>query len=181
MIFEATPDNLRLLVRTAGCLQKEQLLRFFSDTDDTLNVEYYIRELVAQRIMDYDEGKDRVSWHTAPKIKEPAVHARIWTFWVPVSFRSKAIKDIILLPYPSQFLFITHGNDVYDVSFCSGTTDAMLMERNRRATLCEGIDDEVNHIAVVNSEGIGRQLGAYGFDSYCVLDRNFKPQYYTWR
>ena len=180
MLYEATPDNLRLVVRTAGALAREQLLRFFSDTDDTLNVEYYIKELVAQRIFDYDQGKDIVSWHTAPQAAPSLVSSRIQAFWIIVSFRSKYIKEIVLLPYPSQFLFITHGNDVYDISFCSGTTDAMLVKRAREATLCEGLPDEVNHIALVSSEKVGQQLGAYGFDSFCVLDQDHKPQYRTW-
>ena len=180
MLYEATPDNLRLVVRTAGTLLRDQLLRFFSDTDDSLNVEYYIKELAAQRIFDYDDGKETVSWHTASRVTEAVAQARIQAFWIIASFRSRAVKEIVLLPYPSQFLFLTHTNDVYDISCCTGTTDAMLVKRARQATICEGVEDEVNHIALVTSERVGRQLGAYGFDSYCVLDGNCKPQYRTW-
>ena len=180
MLYEATPDNLRLVVRTAGTLLREQICRFFSDTDDSLNVEYYIKELTAQRIFDFEEEKDTVSWHTAPRVNETSVQARIQAFWIIASFRSRAVKEIVLLPYPSQFLFLTHTNDVYDISVCTGTTDAMLVKRMRQATVCDGVEDEVNHIALVSSDRVGRQLGAYGFDSYCTLDGNRKPQYRTW-
>ena len=103
MLYEATPDNLRLVVRTAGTLLREQICRFFSDTDDSLNVEYYIKELTAQRIFDFEEEKDTVSWHTAPRANEASVQARIQAFWIIASFRSRAVKEIVLLPYPSQF------------------------------------------------------------------------------
>ena len=180
MLYEATPNNLRLAVRTAGYLAREQLIRFFSDTDDALNVEYYIREFVAERILDYDEKVDVLSWHSGPKVGAADIANRIKAFWIITSFRSKAVKEILLLPYPSQFIFITSDNAVYDISVCSSTMEAMLVERNRKMTLCEGVEDEVNHIAIVNSERLGEQLGAYGFDSYCTLDREHRPHYCTW-
>ena len=91
MLYEATPDNLRLVVRTAGTLLRDQLLRFFSDTDDSLNVEYYIKELAAQRIFDYDDGKETVSWHTASRVTEAVAQAHTVEHR-SVQFRIKTIS-----------------------------------------------------------------------------------------
>lgn len=180
MLYEATPDNLRFIVRAVGTLKKEQILRFFSDTVDSMNLEYYIKELTDSRIFDYDETRELVSWHTRTRFIDAIVEARIKAFWIITSFRSNAIKEIDLLPYPSQFQFITHNNGVYDITVVNMPQDAMLAQSARNRTLYEGVEDEVNHIALVSNERLGLALGPYGFDSFCTLDKDMKPQYGTW-
>ena len=42
----------------------------------------------------------------------------------------------------------------------------------------KGIPDDVNHIAIVRNESLGREVLKYGFDSFCILDEDKEPIYY---
>lgn len=180
MLYEATPENLRSLVRTANTLEREQVIRFFSDAVDGFNVPYYINQAIAKRVFDYDEAKDTIRWHTAPKITDSEIKNRIRAFWIIASFRSRNVREINLMPYPSQFLFITHENEVYDLTVCYSKMDANLAARNRKLYQFEGVEDEVNHIAIVPNEVVGKDIAPFGFDSFCVYDQDHVPRYSTW-
>ena len=108
MLHEQTPVNLAKLVREVGVVKREQLVRFFSDAEPDHIINYYIRIMTGNRLFKYDEATDIVRWHNTPKVILEEENNRIAAFWIPVSFRSKNVKEIMVLPYPFQFLFITH-------------------------------------------------------------------------
>lgn len=180
MLYESTLDNILALVHATGYIQKEQLLRFFSDVKDSINVEYYLAQLVKNRLMDCDERTNIISWHGIRKIRSSEVQRRIQSLWILVSFRSMNVRDITLLPYPAQYMFVTHANDVYDVTTISSREEAAVAQKKMRLGQIEGVEDDVNHIAIVDNEALGQELGPYGFDSYCLLDLAHRPRYGTW-
>lgn len=180
MLYESTPDNMTALVRTVGYISKEQMLRFFRDVDDPVRNDYFIKQLWKNRLFDIDDAKGIISWHMGPKINEREIKRRIRAFWVIASFKSKNIRDVILLSYPFQFMFVTHNNEVYDIAVLSSKEEATVAQRKLSMWRVEGVEDDVNHIAIVGTEAFGKTLEPYGFDSYCVLDRSYKPKYGTW-
>lgn len=181
MLYESTPNNMIAMVRSVGYVGRDQLVRFFSDVADSVRIEYYIKQLGKSRLFDIDEAKNIISWHMGPKINEREIKRRIRAFWVIASsFRSEGIRDVTLLPYPSQFMFVTHKNEVYDLTVLSSKEEATVAQRKHSMWKIDGVEDDVNHIVIVDSEALGKSLDAYGFDSYCVLDRSYKPKYGTW-
>lgn len=180
MIYESTPHNIIGLLSSVECASRDQLVKFFSDASDAPNVEYYLEQLTKNRILNYDEAKKRYSLHNGPMLKEPVIQNRIKAFWVIAAIMSNGITDVSLMPYPSQFMFITVENEVYDLTVCASKTDALVAAKKLRMWQLEGVEDEVNHVLIVDSEDMGRELGEYGFDFYCVIDRNHKPRYFTW-
>lgn len=180
MLYELTSDNIIALVRAVGYINREQLLRFFSDATDPSVTDYYIDQLCKTRMFDYDENKNIVSWHMACPISDNEIKRRVRALWVVASFKSKNIRDITLLSYPLQFMFVTHEEDVYDLAVLSSKEEAAVAQRKLRGLRIEGVEDDINHIAIVDTETLGKSLGNYGFDSYCVLDRSYKPKYGTW-
>ena len=63
MRYVETPANLRELLHICGSLKVDQIYRFFSDTVDSGNLEYYIQSLIDYNLADFDEGKGILSWH----------------------------------------------------------------------------------------------------------------------
>ncbi len=181
MIYEATIDNLVMLLKTVGELNRDQLLRFFRNAHDSRNVDFYITQLCKDRVLDYDEARNRVRFHKAPKIKDVEISKRIQAFWIIASFGSENVREVALLEYPSQFIFITHDNEVYDLTVCLTRSDAQMAVRYRKSCMIEGMPDDINHIAIVNTIEEGEALSAYGFDSYCILDSTKAPHYYEWK
>ncbi len=181
MIYESTPRNIYKFMRNVGVARKEQILRFFSDERDAVRLEYYLEQMIKNRMLDYDERTEVFSWHRMVKVVEQEVKLRLKALWVVVAFKSSRVREIVLLNYPFQFLIITHDNLVYDISCCYETIDATLAMRTYNLNRIDGIEDEINHIAIVDSEELGNKIGTLGFfDSYCILDKNHKPKYSTW-
>lgn len=180
MIYESTINNLIVLVRSIGALSIDQIEYFFRDAADKDNIPYYINQLAKSRVFDVDEQEGIVMSHGQTHMKDYEKKKRIHAFWVVAEFGSENVREIIPLAYPSQILFITTDNEVYDLTVCLVASDAQLAYRDRKTSVPDGVIDLVNHIAIVASRQEGEALSAYEFDSFCVLDVNKKPQYYTW-
>ena len=181
MLYESTPNNIAAFMHAVGVAKKQQILKFFSDVPDAVQIEYMLDQLVKDRLLDYNESTEIYNWHTMAKINDSDKRLRILALWVIASFRSNQVREISLLLYPSQFLFVTHDNEVYDITVCHTKSEAALAARKLRMSRIEGVEDDINHIAVVNSDALGVEIGAYGiFDSYCILDKAHKPRYGTW-
>lgn len=180
MIYESTVDNLVMLVRSIGEVRRDQLLRFFRDADDADSVDYYVTQLAKERVLDINTRKNHVKFHSSPAIKDAEIVKRITAFWVVADFGSNNIREVVTMEYPSQILFVTSSNDVYDLTVCSTRMDAQLALRARKLSLPEGIEDVINHIAIVSTQKEGEALAPYQFDSFCLLDADKIPGYYTW-
>ena len=180
MIYESTIDNLLMLIRSSGEIKMEQVLHFFRDAVDKQKIPYYIDQLRLSRMLDVDEASGTVGPHTNIKLKSEEVRMRIRAFWVIASFGSANIREITTLGYPSQFLFISDDNEAYDITFCNSKLEAQLAKREWQLSVPKGEIDYVNHIALVSDERVGELLEPYGFTSYCVLEQEHRPRYYTW-
>lgn len=165
------------IIRNVGTVKPEQLRRFFSDAEDAHYIEHYLNNFISERKIDYNKIKDEVSWHNGAKLTAVQAKNYMKAFWVIVPFRSGYIRDILPMKGVTQFIFITTDNSVYDVANIFSIQEAQYAYIEREKTLFHDMEDEVNHIAIVDSAELGDQLAAYNFDSYCILDKNYKPQY----
>lgn len=178
MMYEATAHNLLILVRTMGQVRKEQIEKFFADADDRDILDYYLETYKAQRVFDIDEKTGIVSWHRLPAFYDKNVLARRMTaFWAVANMGYKQVRDLLLLPYPTELLVITHDNDVFDFTVCSSKMDASLANRVRSMSAVEGVEDEVTHVAIVRDTELIPQLAQFGFDVACTYDHNHDAQY----
>ena len=180
MLYEQTIDNLTALIRELGVVKHQQLLNFFSDSVTVKELNYYLQMLMRYHMILYDKQTKIIQWHCAPKRRQEEQDRRIESFWIPVSFQSKNIKEIISLAYPFQLLFITHEDEIYDVASCNDTGTAQICKLRMAMASQEGLEDEVNHILLTNNEETGKKLCGYGFDSFCVLDEKKRPCYFEW-
>lgn len=187
MIYDATVDNLQMLMRACIVLERNQIYRFFSAKHDQSRIDFFLDFLIRERVLDADETKKNRIWlhrqaRPISRPKEAQIAARIKAFWVIASFGCDNIADIALLDYPAQFMFITSNNDIYDLTVCDNARVASVAAHKRAlySLRDEHYEDDVNHIAIVNDRETGLEIADYGFDSFCVLDGNKVPRYEQW-
>lgn len=180
MIFKSTKLNMITLLRAVGYMKTEQIMRFFSDADDAQNIPFYIKQQVDEKNFLYDKSRDILQFRRAEPIKSDVVLKRIRALWVLSAFGSSDVRQVFLIPYPGEYMFITSDDRCYDVICVDNNTIAQLAMYNRTKFLPKDMPDEVNHIAVVGNADFGRRLDAYQFDSYCTLDGEHNPQYFVW-
>ena len=161
-----------------GVLQREQLLRFFSDENDPGSVSRLLKKLENYSFIRYDSEADRYAYNSAD-LKVDEIRRRvIRAFWVVAQCGSREVLQLFQLDYPSQIMFITAGNIPYEITVCYSENDAMLTERTRRLHAVSGERDCVNHVAVVPDRELGERLGKYGFDCWCTLDPESRIPHY---
>lgn len=178
----STRQNIQDILKKMGTLDVEQIERFFRNAPDAQNVLYYIKEMVAMRLCEYDATQDRVTWHTAPAMKPEAIARRILAFWVVAYFGFENIREVLPLHYPSQIFFITQDNKCYDLTVCTSEVEAKHAVIVRDTLKKKDDEDEVNHIAIVLNKEAGSKLMRVTndrFDSFCVYDAQKMPTYYS--
>ncbi len=188
MEFESTIMCMQDIINNMCTLGVDQLKWFFRNANDAFNLDYYIQTLISSPLYDFNKVKNRISYHLAPKYKDNVIDRYILAFWVVAYFGYEAVREVQLLKYPSQILFITEDddefqegeskNEVYDVTVCTTEMEASVAYQNRQLYAIDGVKDEVNHIAMVTNHDIGKAVMKYGFDCYCMLDADKIPQWY---
>ena len=187
MIYERAYDNIRLTISTARSIKKSQLVRFFQNQCSEKQIDYYLENLSNSNFIKYDPKSDIISWVGGVPVKDDILRPRRTAFWTIAAIGSENIREFCVRGFPSQFLFITTENNVYDVTVVNSKPIAMLarMEWNR-SLICNGNEkgehgDLVNHIALIPKEYVKDldffNLEEYGFDTYCVLDSDNMPMY----
>lgn len=179
MIYKTTQNCIQETVRSLGTISVEQLVRLFRSAPDADNVEYYLKELIGMSVFEYSRANNWVRYHGAPGLKEDFERRRVMAFWIVADFGYDNVREVIPLQYPAQLLFITEDNDVFDITVCVSEKEAVIAAATWSLTKIEGVEDEVNHIALVRDPEVGKAVLKYGFDSYCILDEDKKPQYFT--
>lgn len=181
MLYENTLANMDYLVEQLGYVTKKQLIAFFSDEGKPDILSYYIDDKIRKRDYDYDEKTDIIHDHKLFCIKDDEIKRRIKAFYVVQPFRSRGIQEIALAPYPSQIFFISSDNECYDVTVVGDVYVAQIYAQTSRKHVCEGVEDVVNHVALIPKVSFKEELkkANYGFDCYCVLDANKNPRYYA--
>ncbi len=169
MMYEYTQYNLISLMQSVGTLEREQLVRFFSDEMSQARIGKMLEKLVLANYLKYDPATEQYTYHAAPEIKKDIVDRKILAFWPLASWGSNSLLQIYPLDYPSQFMAITPDNIVYDITVCRSTNEAQIAKTVRDLHAVKGVADDINHMAVVTSASIGEQLRPYGFDMYCTI------------
>ena len=180
MLYERTQLNILSLFRTVGYARPDQLIRFFSDAPDAKSVEFYIKQLLSSQYLVLGNQGNILKYRKAPNITHSAIVNRLNALWVLASFDSSEVRQVYLMPYPTELAFITNDNLAYDVTCCDSTTVAQMAMTKREQSLPAGVTDDINHIVIVPNAQIGESLSPYGFDSYCIFDSNKMPHYHTW-
>ena len=85
-----------------------------------------------------------------------------------------------MLPYPTEYLFITTENVVYDITVVENRSIAYAARSQWRERNVGGVEDETIHIAVCFNEEMAEEIAEYEFDSFCILDDDHRPIYGTW-
>ena len=179
MEYTSTRNCLDTILRTMGTLEVAQIERFFRNAPDIQNLKLYINRFVGYHIFDYNDARGRLTYHNFPGTVDDTINRRITAFWIPVSFGYDNVREITLLSYPSQIMMISEDNDCYDITVCRDEKEARNAVRMRKRLEVTGMPDDVNHIAIVKSEALGRKILPYGFDSFCILDDDKVPTYYN--
>lgn len=178
MIYEFTEHNLISLMQNVGTLDRDQLIRFFSDEMSETRIKKMLDKMVLQNFLKFDLKSNRYTYHAYPELKPDIIDKKIRAFWPIASWGSNEITQIYVLKYPFQYMVVTPENIAYDITVCSSTAEAQLAKNLWMRYAIAGVPDDVNHMAVVTSDKLGEQLQAYGFDMYCTLDSiSHEPNY----
>lgn len=170
MVYKYTIDNILSLMQNMGTLEKEQIKRFFASELEPNRVEYLLNQLEIKHILIYDQEAETYTFVGAAPYEKESAKRLMKAFWVLVAAGSSSVQEIILTRYPTQFLFITHDNDAYDVTVVETAHEAILAQRVRSETIVRGVSDIVTHVAVLNNQEDAKLLKNCGFDNYCVID-----------
>ena len=188
MMHDVLHLDLIFLMKRVGTLERNQIIRFFSDAYPENRIVKILDALVLNHFFKYDESKDRYSYHSTPELIPDLVDRKILAFWPIASMGSKNVITINMLEYPSQFLVNTRINDdgkehedvVYSITVCYSTNEAQVAKALRDSRAIKGVVDNFNYMAVVTADSVGKQLQPYGFDMYCKIDPITKdPAYIT--
>ena len=170
MLYKHTKDNMKALMQQVGFLEREQIIRFFSDAMPAQNVDKLIRELISYNTLKEDPVTGLIYYSAAPELKPFIRNGRIKAFWVLANWGSENINAVYTLNYPSQFMIISSDNIAFDVTVCNSTNEAQIVRHMWDANAIKGVPDDINHIAVVDNHELGSKLKVYGFDNYCIID-----------
>lgn len=180
MIYDETIFNLQCFFTSVGYATEPQVLRFFRDAPDSQNLLLYIKRLTESRFLDRAERTGILSYHSTYPLKPQEISIRLKALWVIVSMGSENVRQILTMAYPAQFAFIEADNTPYDVAYIPNISTAQMAKVQRERLAIANVPDCINHIALVPDYKTGEQLKPYGFDSFCVLDADYKPVYYGW-
>ena len=181
MLYEYVHQNILTLLQRVGTLQRKQIITLFKSELSASGVQRILNSYVQCNEFKYDPGKDRYSFHSAPKVNEVVLSRRIDAFWVIANWGSENIISIDLLEYPSQYSVIDTDNKCYDITVCATEQDGELAMQKRLRYMIAGRPDDVIHIAVVYFDPVGENLRQFGFDSYATIDPvTHAMTYYTY-
>ncbi len=177
MLYTELSANLYALMREVNTLHIDQIRDFFRDVKEPdFSLDYLIERLAKERVFDYDEPTGIVHFHQAGKIKDRYIANHCRAFWVLSAIGEDKIRELIMLPYPSQFMFITDDNEVHDITFAASEEEVSLALRKFINTTPKGTTDLVEHILLLRSKGDYEKFKPYNFDTYVVLNRQNRPE-----
>ncbi len=182
MIYKYTENNIISLLQSVGTLEEGQLIRFFADELQPIRVQYLLNQLALDHELTYDSDKKTYSAIGVPEIVDEVMERRILAFWVVANMGSNSIYEIMTTRYPTQFLVIKPDATTYDVTVVENEMEARVASRVMAESLLRGVEDDINHIAVLRRpsdvEKLKSVLIESGFDSCCTIDfKTKRPTY----
>ena len=170
MVYRYTIDNIMSLMQNVGTLERQQIKTFFSAELAPNKVEHFLDQLAIKHILIYNKERDTYSFIGTPQMSPDVSRRLLYAFWVIAALGSNNVQELFITRFPTQYLVITTENDVYDITVVETFHDAVLAQRIRSETLCKGLPDIINHIAVLGREIEITNLKNCGFDCYCTID-----------
>lgn len=159
-------------VRTFYVVRLRQIRKFFSDWGAS-DVDFFLTNLLStNQLTLHDEQFVSVARHLPQPVSYyyPCMDA----IDVMVMLRSQNVTWMGKLDFPTEILFVTTDNEVYDVTVFDDlwATKYSLIPRTRNKCLPPGESDPVKHVAVVPDEGIANAIDELGFFWYAIVDRD---------
>lgn len=185
---------LRFFRSTAG---REELLRYIAQRikDESFTCTGFAKPYLAFKaeVLSEDEAVEALSTlkivsHQAKWAKNGIVSISkrfdaqdilTTAFWPIAELGCEVVKEILpidTINKSATVAFCTMDKQHYDLTWCFSPSDIKKASSEWLSNVCE---QPINHIALVKSGEIGNDALAAGFDSYCILDKDFHPQYYS--
>lgn len=184
MQYDILFENILQVVNDLKYIHQEQLNRIFSDVATPKRVEHILTSLVGRgsiRWWNNDSETHILTTREYVRKTEKEVNELITALWVVTTKKSKEIRLIYTMRYPSQVGFVTETNELYDVTICNSVQTAELAVRTWNRSMREGTEDNTRHIALVPSREFCDEIKFYGFSYFCVLNDNYEPMFYSVR
>lgn len=183
MITNVLIENMYAFVKRIGAVTDKQLFRMFSEGHDQATVEFCLKTLLA-------ENKIKRSQDSGLLIRRQSLIENDYgqilltrAAWVLADMGERGVREYFPVNYPSQLFIIGENNICYDITvFTIQTLDSLRMAipRYRATLLPPKVEDEVVHVALIPTVEIADRIKDLGFDNYCILDEDNKPQYHQW-
>lgn len=180
MLYTSLKECLLHTINRVGFISSDQVLMMCRGLGDP-NIKVALRDLTAHSYVQYDPQRNLYMSKIRPSLSESALQLLLRAVWVPANFGIKNIRDIWTTDYPSQLIFITEDNAIYDVtvySISDAPSITLLVNRLWKAKTPEGQEDIVNHVAVVPLKKMVNELKNVGYDYICSIEPDGTAQYY---
>lgn len=180
MKYNSLFDNLKEFIRTFGCVKRRHIENLFGKNHSNKAIKFQMDTLVRENIVVLDE-EGNVSYKSAPPMTREYLAAQFKALDVLCCMEDTDIRAYYPAQYPCSLLFITEGNDVYDVTvFDYNNYNALtnLVPLVREAQQQKNVEDIVVHIAVVPDTDLIQHIAELHFEQYCVLDEAGHAEFY---
>lgn len=170
-------EQILFFVRRLICVEKWQILKFFSDHDHELVNRSIATLEYTQQIFPMENG--RYAGVRGLASNQYDFEATIRAVSVMCELHSGDVRWFCLDEYPSSLLFITNDNKAFDVTVFDGPTWATkyaLVNRFRTRGLPDSEDDPIYHIAAVPSMEILRKIEPLGWSMYALIQSDASVQ-----
>lgn len=100
-------------------------------------------------------------------------------FWPIAELGCEVVKEIlpvITINKSATVVFCTMDKQHYDLTWCFIPSD---IKKAVSEWASNAWEQPINHVALVKTSEMGNDALAAGFDSYCILDSEFHPQYFS--
>ncbi|MBQ1735999.1 MAG: hypothetical protein II038_14225 [Lachnospiraceae bacterium] len=180
MMYELLNDNLKLFIKTFGCVKRRHIENLFGKTHSPKAIKFQMDTLIRDRVVVIDEDGN-VSYKSAPPMTREYLANQFKALDVLCCMEDTDIRDFYPAQYPCSLLFITEDNSVYDVTvFDYNNYNALsnLVPLVREAQQQRKVEDIVIHIAVVPDTELIPYIAALRFEQYCVIDEYGNAEFY---
>lgn len=177
MLELSTKQAIMEFVKSFRVVRVRQIKRFFSDRGER-NCNEALDALMVEKKVLHDHGDGIVSTAYPGKLPSP-----MYTYegtmrcldMMTGLLQSGEVQWFQTADFPLNIMFLTTANELYDVSYVDSSNwvqKAALFPSAWKRGLPAGQDDPFNHIAVVPSLDVAKQLRYLPFDQFVLIDSN---------
>ncbi len=183
MISSILFNNIYDLITRIGVVEEAQIYTMFGNTHGEETIRWCVKELLRKNKVNFDRERGIITRRQSVYENDFGQQLLTKATWLLAYMGDEKVREYMPVRYPSQMLIIGEDNTVYDITVYTWQTvqavNMSIMTR-RQAVIPYGVDDLIVHIAVVPDEEMAEQIKDFGFDNYCILDTDNKPQYFQW-